>query len=474
MSRASRARAHDLAALADHVAEVARWAAAHERPTVFCSPVATFASRDRAAMENMGNGPAITLDVDSADPREALRVLRAVPELGKPTSIVSTGSVWTCPATGAAVPKQHHHWRLSAPMTTPAEHDRLREARHLAAILADADRSLASPVHPQRWPGSLNRKAAPALAVIETIDAGREVRLDAALDASREAVEATGRDHEAAYLATRTATPPVSSTERVARATSALEWIPNDDLTRDEWVRVAYALHAATGGAAEGLDTFITFSRKSTKHTNAGTPAKLWDSVAKAPPRHITEATLYGLAQLHRWPGWTPEPPATPDEYYAAVAQDDRAKPYVHAARSAGSAGAPAESDSTESGPAECDSAEGADTLTERIDRNATHLAVSRDTTARRWARAMTRPRRAQAEARTHARTRHRRDIAVALRVERRGRRCDDQRQVTSGDAAPHTNCVVTTPVDASPPTADAGVPISAAAAVELAVLTPS
>ena len=237
------------------------------------------------------------------------------------------------PRTGELVPKCHYHWRLSAPTATPAEHDRLREARHLAAILADADRSLASPAHPQRWPGSLNRKAAPVLAVIETIDAGREVRLDAALDASREAVEATGRDHEAAYLATRTATPPVSSTERVARATSALEWIPNDDLTRDEWVRVAYALHAVTGGAAEGLDAFIAFSRKSTKHTNAGTPAKLWDSVAKAPPRHITEATLYGLAQLHRWPGWTPEPPATPDEYYAAVAQDDRARPYASAPR---------------------------------------------------------------------------------------------------------------------------------------------
>ena len=50
---------------------------------------------------------------------------------------------------------------------------------------------------PIRGPGSLNREAAPALAVIEAIDATREVGLDEALDRLRAAVEAMGRDHGA-------------------------------------------------------------------------------------------------------------------------------------------------------------------------------------------------------------------------------------------------------------------------------------
>ena len=171
MSRASRARAHDLAALADHVAQWARWAAAHEQQSVVCPPIATFMTDRSAAMDNMANGVAISVDVDEADPRESRRVLTGL--LGEPTVVVQTGSVWVDPRTGKSVPKIHMHWRLSEPTTTPAEHARLRGARRLAAVRVGADRGLAPPVHPIRGPGSLNRKASPALAVIETIDADR-------------------------------------------------------------------------------------------------------------------------------------------------------------------------------------------------------------------------------------------------------------------------------------------------------------
>ena len=61
-----------------------------------------------------------------------------------------------------------------------------------------ADRGLAPPVHPIRGPGSLNRKAAPALAIIEAIDATREVGLDNAVEALREATEAANRERDRA------------------------------------------------------------------------------------------------------------------------------------------------------------------------------------------------------------------------------------------------------------------------------------
>ena len=51
----------------------------------------------------------------------------------------------------------------------------------------------------------------------------------------------------------------------------------------------------------------------------------------KARPRSITGATLYGLARLNGWPGWTPEPPETPAAYMDAVAQDERARAYASA-----------------------------------------------------------------------------------------------------------------------------------------------
>ena len=123
----------------------------------------------------------------------------------------------------------------------------------------------------------------------------------------------------------------------------ALAWIPNDDLTRDEWVRVAYALFAATGGAAEGLDAFIAFSAQSTKHHNVETVVQRWESFRGSPPRGITGATLYGLAPLHGWPGWTPEPPATPDGYMDALARDERARAHASASSDHGHASPPGE-----------------------------------------------------------------------------------------------------------------------------------
>jgi hypothetical protein len=168
--------------------EVAERAARYPRPTVFCPPVATFKTHWGAGFDNLMNGVAISVDVDDADPRLALKTLSSLRELGAPTIVVDTGSTWLDASTGQTVPKQHFHWRLSEPTSTPEEHNALREARRLAAILVGGDKTLASPVRPLRWPGSLNRKATPTLARIAALNWERQVHLDDALTALREKV----------------------------------------------------------------------------------------------------------------------------------------------------------------------------------------------------------------------------------------------------------------------------------------------
>jgi hypothetical protein len=168
--------------------EVAERAARYPRPTVFCPPVATFKTHWGAGFDNLMNGVAISVEVDNADPRLALKTLSSLRELGAPTIVVDTGSTWLDASTGQTVPKQHFHWRLSEPTSTPEEHNALREACRLAAILVSGDKTLASPVRPLRWPGSLNRKATPTLARIAALNWERQVHLDDALTALREKV----------------------------------------------------------------------------------------------------------------------------------------------------------------------------------------------------------------------------------------------------------------------------------------------
>jgi hypothetical protein len=150
---------------------------------VFCPPIATFKTKDRASEADVHQALALSVECD-AQPREARERLEAL--LGPATVVVTSGGTWMDPATGELQPKLRLHWRLAA----PAEGSRLadlKEARRLATRIAGADASNVPPCHPIRWPGSWHRKGDPTLCAIETLWADREIHLDEALATLRAA-----------------------------------------------------------------------------------------------------------------------------------------------------------------------------------------------------------------------------------------------------------------------------------------------
>jgi hypothetical protein len=109
--------------------------------------------------------------------------------LGKPTLVVESGGQWINPKTGEVEPKLHIYWRLKIPARGQEAFAKLREAREIAAHIADADHSNISIVHPIRWPGSWHTKNEPRLCrIIEENDV--EIDLDVALQTLRKAQSA--------------------------------------------------------------------------------------------------------------------------------------------------------------------------------------------------------------------------------------------------------------------------------------------
>ncbi|MGH7103975.1 MAG: hypothetical protein ACREFJ_16440, partial [Acetobacteraceae bacterium] len=98
--------------------------------SVFCPPIATFTGPDSAAEAALANGLAISVEIDKGNTAEARQKLEGL--LGPATVVVASGGTWTDPQTGAASPKLHLHWRLSEPTREPADHAKLKRARHLS------------------------------------------------------------------------------------------------------------------------------------------------------------------------------------------------------------------------------------------------------------------------------------------------------------------------------------------------------
>jgi hypothetical protein len=137
----------------DRVCERIQQAAEHPEPHVFCPPV--FAEPNGAAAENPAEGLVLSVECDSqttAGLKKLTSALR-VP----PTAIVASGGLWKNEA-GRLEAQLHLHWRLVEPTRDTADHEKLTEARALAAELVGTDKSATSIVHPLRWPGSWHRK----------------------------------------------------------------------------------------------------------------------------------------------------------------------------------------------------------------------------------------------------------------------------------------------------------------------------
>ena len=165
--------------LIDVAEDDATRAAQFPKPVVFCPPIATFLTRDKAREVDLLEGLTLSVESDTR-PRQARAKLEAL--LGPATFVIRSGGVWTDPATGETEDKLHLHWRLR----TPARGDalvRLKRARDLAARLVGGDPTAKSVAHPMRWPGSWHRKGVPVMCAIETANLDAEIDLDAALAA---------------------------------------------------------------------------------------------------------------------------------------------------------------------------------------------------------------------------------------------------------------------------------------------------
>jgi DNA polymerase I-like protein with 3'-5' exonuclease and polymerase domains len=85
----------------------------------------------------------------------------------------------------------------------------------------------------------------------------------------------------------------------IERITAWLDMIPNDDEPWERFNRIGMATWRASGGSDAGLDAFMTWSAKSTKH-NAEAVAERWRNYFRSPPTQIGAGSLDHIA-LHSW-----------------------------------------------------------------------------------------------------------------------------------------------------------------------------
>jgi len=274
---------------------------------VFAPPICTFKTSSSARTADLQNGLVLSVEIDDVDPDDARQRLEGI--IGPVTCVVASGSVWISPITGELKPKAHLHWRLSEPTTTPEDHDRLRQARSLAAALVGADPTGSPIVHPFRWPGSWNYKnpAAPRMASITHSDGNAEINLGEALEALEEVMGADG--WKQADLRPQGAPGGSGEAADIGLLTEAMEAIPNPGLAvhYDTWIRLGYAAYRATGGSLEGRDMWESWSKKSDKY-DARETELAWKRIASAcsskpPARIIGAGTIYYMAAQS---GWSP------------------------------------------------------------------------------------------------------------------------------------------------------------------------
>lgn len=285
-----------LAPLAEQVAQTCADAAT---PAVFAPPICVFSNPKRARTVDLAAGLVLSVDVDDCDPDAAGEVLEAL--LGPATVVVASGSDWTDPNTGEVKPKIHAHWRLTEPTFTQEDHARLRQARDMAARLVGADPTGKPVVHPLRWPGSWNCKTNPRMARIIKLKKSAEIDLGDALNRLTDAIEAAGLDKAEMPPGARNLQAPIPL------VTSALAAIPNSgiEVHYDDWIRLGYAVHNATGGAPEGFIAWNAWSRKSDKYDATETEAA-WKRISAAikgadAPVKVGAGTIFYLACQAGW-----------------------------------------------------------------------------------------------------------------------------------------------------------------------------
>jgi hypothetical protein len=142
--------------LIDVAEDDARRAANDPKPVVFCPPIASFITKERAGEKDIAEGYALSVECDRR-PLEAREELERL--IGPATVVVRSGGIWIDPS-GMAHDKLHLHWRLAKP-ARGEDLSKLKALRDLAARIVGGDPSNKPVCHPIRWPGSWHRKGEP-------------------------------------------------------------------------------------------------------------------------------------------------------------------------------------------------------------------------------------------------------------------------------------------------------------------------
>lgn len=109
---------------------------------------------------------------------------------------------------------------------------------------------------------------------------------------------------------------PAQRTREIEMLVDAMRFVPNNNLTWDDWTKVGLALYAATNGSGEGWLQFHLFSAKSSKNIDAVTEER-WQGICSSPPHRIGAGYLFRLAREN---GWTIEATAPEPEFGEADA----------------------------------------------------------------------------------------------------------------------------------------------------------
>lgn len=291
----------------------AEFCAQSDAPSVFAPPIATFKDQYHARSADLANGLTLSVEIDSVDPDVARKRLESL--IGPSTIVIRSGSEWVDPDTGECKPNIHIHWRLSEPTREWASHDKLRQARTIAALLVGADPTGKPVVHPLRWPGTWNLKSTPRIANIATYNSDAEINLGEATERLEDALEAAGL--ASASYSSKPQDGNKSDAE-IEDIRSAMSRIPNlgTDVHYNEWVRFGYALHRATSG--QGFDIWDNWSRLSDKYEPQETE-RTWRRISTAmsglqPPRTIGAGTIFWYASQNGWTRTHPFEKGAPHE----------------------------------------------------------------------------------------------------------------------------------------------------------------
>jgi len=136
-----------------------------------------------------------------------------------------------------------------------------------------------------------------------------EDQIDAVLAELGELIGAAQQDNNSTSNKARdgrtTKIPVLPISAEIEDVAAALSVIPNDGPPNwDHWKKIGMAIWSASGGSANGFETFDAWSGKNAAYDSDATRTA-WAEITASPPDSIGAGTLFHLAAKHR-PGWRP------------------------------------------------------------------------------------------------------------------------------------------------------------------------